>query len=292
MLNQKLKAQRLDERHFNAALKESNRSKNRYSSVPALESTRVKLQGKNHFQQQQTQRQPQDMDCCVNENDDDYVNANFVSSCFNKKHFIACQAPLPLTFNDFWQMIYEEDVAIILMPTCIEEDGNVKADEYWPEFGSRLFGNFVVTYHGSQSFQKNNLTLRFLSLQLEATGERRRVFHLQYTGWPDHGVPNSPLEILSVMNLIGRIQARWQCGSNPIVVHCSAGVGRTGTFIAIWNCIAELRQKGNCQVGCVVEKLRSERFRAVTTPEQYVFIYHTVQYFLEETLKRAAVKTK
>jgi len=277
-INQKLKsAERLASQNhdFSTALLESNLKKNRYSGVPALELTRVKLRPYTDSNNKHINH--------------DYVNANYVSSCLIPKRFIACQAPLPNTFRDFWQMVFDDEVSIILMPTDLEEQGTEKAHEYWPEEGSKHFEEFVVTYHGRQLFQRNELVLRFLSLQFGTAN--RRIFHLQYTGWPDHGVPSSPLELLSIMSLIGRIQERWRCRSNPILVHCSAGVGRTGTFIAIWNCIAELRSAGNCQVACVVDKLRNERYRSVTTPEQYVFIYRTVQYFLEETLKRAAVNS-
>jgi len=136
--------------------------------------------------------------------------------------------------------------------------------------------------------------MRTFSLQniSEPAENARLVIHLHYTAWPDHGIPESPVELLGFMNLVGKVQQITQNLTAPVVVHCSAGVGRTGTLISIWNCLTELRLNGKCSVPCVLQKLRSERFSSVTSLDQYLFIYQTVKYYIEGLLKRCSNSTK
>jgi protein tyrosine phosphatase len=205
---------------YSSALRPCNLSKNRYKDVLPLEETRVKL-----FPTPGVEGS-------------DYINANHIKS--GKCSYIACQAPLPNTINDFWRMVWEQKTHIIVMLTRIVEGGRTKAHPYWPEPIDReqQYGEFLVSLL-QQTQPEKGVIVRQLQLQDLLLGQKRFITHYQYTEWPDNGTPQNSRPILHIIN---EINALCEKGSPtaPIVVHCSAGVGRAGTFICIHIILSEI----------------------------------------------------
>jgi len=230
--------------------------KNRYRTVLPKEETRVKLQQ------------------CSN----DYINANFVSGptgCMSK--FICTQAPLKETCSDFWQMVWEQNTFVVVMLTQVEERGEEKSFQYWPlRVGeTKGFGNFEVRLEGEE--RRGNFEHRLVELKHE--GRVRRVYQLQYVGWPDHGVPNNSVQICELIKVTLDLERLTNfCG--PVVVHCSAGIGRTGTFVALYQFFETLQDPSHWGVFEIVLNLRRQRDAMVQTAEQYLFIYRTINQVL------------
>ncbi|KAG9266200.1 tyrosine-protein phosphatase non-receptor type 13-like, partial [Astyanax mexicanus] len=158
--------------------------------------------------------------------DGGYINANFIKMLVKDEsfHYIACQGPLPTTLGDFWQMVWEQKSNVIAMMTQEVEGGKVKCQRYWPDashtaemVGERLQITLVKDQH------LENFVIRLIE-----TNEIQRVTHLNYTGWPDHGTPTQPEQLLTFISYMRHIHQ-----SGPIITHCSAGIGRSGTLICI-----------------------------------------------------------
>jgi len=111
--------------------------------------------------------------------------------------------------------------------------------------------------------------------------KKKKLYHAQYLGWPDHSVPESANDIFPLIHLSDNVNRLFDCTS-PMVVHCSAGIGRTGTFISILNCIISISMHGMCDVAKIVEKLREERYGSITTKEQYKFIYKVIHAYISQ----------
>nr|CAH8863550.1 unnamed protein product [Trichobilharzia regenti] len=183
-----------------------NKSKNRYPNILAYDRTRVTIQSSNH----------------MNISGSDYINANYIDGYRKQNAFIATQAPLPNTFEDFWTMVWEQNTSVIVMLSKIIEKGQVKCDQYWPTIsGTLIFSNLIITH--LETTELANYTIR--SFELRKESEHRKIWHLQYTSWPDHGVPIYSTVFLMFLRRVGTITPT-DCG--PIVVHCSSGTGRTG----------------------------------------------------------------
>ncbi|CAH1242883.1 PTPRA [Branchiostoma lanceolatum] len=200
----------------------------------------------------------------------DYINANYIDGYNHPKKFIAAQGPLPTTANDFWRMVWEQDTATVVMVTNLVERNLPKCAQYWPNKDSVDYGNIWVT-------QKETTTLvdyviRRFNLQKDE-GPVRTVTQFHFTSWPDFGVPQSPL---GMMKFIRRVKTSNPPGRGPIVVHCSAGVGRTGTFIAIEAMEEMLAAEGRVDVHGFIGQMRHNRHSMVQTVDQYVFIYRAL----------------
>eukprot|EP01116_Phalansterium_solitarium_P019746 TRINITY_DN5627_c0_g1_i1.p1 TRINITY_DN5627_c0_g1~~TRINITY_DN5627_c0_g1_i1.p1 ORF type:complete len:528 (+),score=47.60 TRINITY_DN5627_c0_g1_i1:76-1584(+) len=261
---------------FSSAICHSNITKNRYSNVLPLESTRVKVACK--FA------------------DSDYINANYIwdplfgSDPHQQRSYIACQAPLPETFFAFWRMIWNENCAVICMLTKLVEAGKLKADRYWPA------ADGDVQHHGSGADLiairlkstvrlSDDISLRYL--QLEHHSELREVAQIHYTEWPDFGVPCSTDRIREVIRLIERHKDRAESFSlrGPIVAHCSAGIGRSGALLAILLGVDRLRRGhslDSVNVKQIVSQMRAQRPGMVQTDQQYLFVYRTLNDFFHE----------
>jgi len=176
------------------------------------------------------------------------------------------------TFQDFWRMIWEQGVSIIVMLTKLFEGGRTKAHMYWPN-NFFTFGELVVTKLEEQEF-KYFILRRFL---LSKGDDAREVFQIHYNSWPDYGVPESTKGIRQLVDYVNTIRRQ---PDGPIVVHCSAGVGRTGSFIAIHHSLTSL-SKGDTPPSIleIILQMRSERVGMVQTEKQYEFIYQAVQDF-------------
>lgn len=210
----------------------------------------------------------------------DYINANYVKMFDNS--YIATQAPLPQTFNDFWTMIWEQNVEVIVMLTRLIESGKYKADKYWPTKCSKTYANLKVTL---LDIKKNEFDYRIKEFEIKFGDETRKLFQFQFLAWPDHGVPYSPNSLIHMMASINQISYK-----GPILVHCSAGIGRTGTFIIIHSCLKKLTNEAkivnDINLKDAVLNLRSQRHGCITRESQYLFCYSAIDLGLTSGLFR------
>jgi len=254
-------------------------AKNRYKNIPAYEATRVKLLC--DFCQMHHQESSTCSNLC-NMVNDDYIHGNYISSPLRDKHFIACQAPLAQTALSFWRMIWQHHVGLVVMLTLIEEDGCSKCHSYFPDCFNNVmnFGDYLVLLSSKTSLESGSIIIRELSLKnLRYPDEEKRIYHAQYCNWPDQSVPESIDEIFSLIHMMNNVN---NVNHSPIVVHCSAGIGRTGTIIGIMNCIISIRLHGNCDVAQTILKLREERYGSVTAISQYKFIYKVILAYISK----------
>uniref|UniRef100_A0A665VCF8 protein-tyrosine-phosphatase n=1 Tax=Echeneis naucrates TaxID=173247 RepID=A0A665VCF8_ECHNA len=207
-----------------------------------------------------------------NDEGSDYINANFIPGYKHVKEYIATQGPLPETRNDFWQMVLQQKSSIIVMLTQCNERRRVKCDHYWPFTDEPVMYGEISVEMLSEA-EAPEWTIR--KFRLGYADETQDVLHLNYTSWPDHGVPTvNAIESILQFVLIVRQQANRT--KDPIVVHCSAGVGRTGTFIALDRLMQHIREHEFADILGMVSEMRSHRLSMVQTEEQYVFIHQCV----------------
>ncbi|XP_061536069.1 tyrosine-protein phosphatase non-receptor type 9 isoform X2 [Phycodurus eques] len=255
---------------FDYSKKLSNQLKNRYSDVLCLDQSGVRL-----------------CQLCDDEDEtSDYINASFMDGYKRRKAYIATQGPLPKTFGDFWRMVWEQMVLIIVMTTRVVERGRVKCGQYWPleEDRTEQHGCFLVRNTHIQVFR--DFKLSHLELCNTQSGERRDVCHYLYVSWPDFGVPKSASAMLDFREdvlqrrdvAVQSLGSSWKGppGGPPVVVHCSAGIGRTGTFCTLDICLSRLEDIGTVDVHQTVRRMRTQRAFSIQTWEQYYFCYTAV----------------
>lgn len=228
-----------------------NRPKNRYGNVIAYDHSRVTLT--------KIDGTP----------GSDYINANFCDGYRRPNHYIATQGPLPDTVGDFWRMVWEHRSRTLVMMTQLEERGRVKCVQFWPSRGS-------VSYYGITIVACNVEELAYYNIRtfrLQFNNEVREVKQFQFTAWPDHGVPDHPTPFLMFLR---RIKVSDPPEAGPMVVLCSAGVGRTGCFIVIDSMIERIKQENTIDIYGHVTSLRAQRNYIVQTEDQYMFIHDAV----------------
>ncbi|XP_065345287.1 uncharacterized protein LOC135942876 [Cloeon dipterum] len=227
--------------------KPENTKKNRYNDLSAYDSSRVKL------------------DLLPGDEHSDYINANYVDGFERPKTYIASQGPMASTVDDFWRMVWQEQVSLIVMLTNLTEDEKVKCEKYWPDADQEgKFGRLTVRNIGEE------INADYVSRDLLVIREKTKkiVQQLHYTNWPNHGVPLYPQSIAIFME---KITHRNELA--PILVHCSAGVGRTGTVILIDACLKMVRSRGQLDVVSIFSQMRKQRANLVDTLEQFEFVH-------------------
>ncbi|XP_034076701.1 receptor-type tyrosine-protein phosphatase kappa isoform X25 [Gymnodraco acuticeps] len=237
---------------WDVAKKDQNRTKNRYGNIIAYDHSRVILQP------------------IEDDPSSDYINANYIDGYQRPSHYIATQGPVHETVYDFWRMVWQEQSACIVMVTNLVEVGRVKCYKYWPD-DAEVYGDFKVTFVEVEPLAE--YVVRTFTLERRGFNEVREVKQFHFTGWPDHGVPYHATGLLS---FIRRVKISNPPAAGPIVVHCSAGAGRTGCFIVIDIMLDMAEREGVVDIYNCVKALRSRRINMVQTEEQYIFIHDAI----------------
>ncbi|XP_061620681.1 receptor-type tyrosine-protein phosphatase delta isoform X37 [Phyllopteryx taeniolatus] len=233
---------------------EVNKPKNRYANVIAYDHSRVLLSAIDGIP------------------GSDYINANYVDGYRKQNAYIATQGSLPETFGEFWRMIWEQRSAIVVMMTKLEERSRVKCDQYWPTRATETYGLIQVTL--LDTVELATYCVRTFALFKNGSSEKREVRQFQFTAWPDHGVPEHPTPFLAFLR---RVKACNPPDAGPMVVHCSAGVGRTGCFIVIDAMLERIKHEKTVDIYGHVTLMRAQRNYMVQTEDQYVFIHDALQ---------------
>uniref|UniRef100_A0A671NGJ5 protein-tyrosine-phosphatase n=1 Tax=Sinocyclocheilus anshuiensis TaxID=1608454 RepID=A0A671NGJ5_9TELE len=254
-----------------------NKNKNRYKNILPFDHTRVVL-----------------TDGDANEPGSDYINANTIMVIkvpSGPRSYIATQGCLQNTISDFWRMVFQENSRVIVMTTKEVERGKSKCVKYWPDV-SALKEYGAMRVRNVKETCAHDYILRELKLSKVGQGNTERtVWQYHFRAWPDHGVPGDPGGVLDFLEEV-KMKQESITGAGAIVVHCSAGIGRTGTFIVIDILIDIIREKGvDCDIDVpkTIQMVRSQRSGMVQTEAQYRFIYMAVQHYIE-TLQRRIVE--
>ncbi|KAM9369402.1 tyrosine-protein phosphatase non-receptor type 22 [Phaethornis superciliosus] len=258
---------RLDKIYPAAASEQTeNIKKNRYKDILPFDHSRVKLS------------------LITSDADSHYINANFIKGVYGPRAYIATQGPLPTTVIDFWRMIWEYEVLIVVM-ACMEfEMGKKKCERYWAEVdGSPLqCGPFSIACEAEEK-KKKEYVIRTLKVTLNE--ETRTIHQFHYKNWPDHDVPSS---IVPILDLVTEIRCYQPEDSVPVCIHCSAGCGRTGVLCAI-DYTQKLLRDGivpvNFSIFSVIQEMRTQRPSIVQTKEQYEMVYDAVIELFKRQIK-------
>ncbi|XP_061879851.1 receptor-type tyrosine-protein phosphatase F isoform X7 [Entelurus aequoreus] len=232
---------------------EVNKPKNRYANVIAYDHSRVVLTS---------------VDAVPGS---DYLNANYIDGYRKQNAYIATQGPLPETLSDFWRMVWEQRSSTIVMMTRLEEKSRVKCDQYWPSRGTETYGMIQVTM--LDTVELATYSVRTFALYKNGSSEKREMRQFQFMAWPDHGVPEYPTPILAFLR---RVKACNPPDAGPMVVHCSAGVGRTGCFIVIDAMLERMKHEKSVDIYGHVTCMRAQRNYMVQTEDQYIFIHEAL----------------
>ncbi|KAM6153634.1 phosphatidylinositol phosphatase PTPRQ [Erethizon dorsatum] len=230
-----------------------NRTKNRFPNIKPYNNNRVKLIA----------------DASVPGSD--YINASYVSGYLCPNEFIATQGPLPGTVGDFWRMVWETRTKTLVMLTQCFEKGRIRCHQYWPEDNKPVtfFGDIVIT----KLMEDVQIDWTIRDLKIERHGDCMTVRQCNFTGWPEHGVPENSTPLIHFVKLVRASRAH---DTTPMIVHCSAGVGRTGVFIALDHLTQHINDHDFVDIYGLVAELRSERMCMVQNLAQYIFLHQCI----------------
>ncbi|KAF7238916.1 Receptor-type tyrosine-protein phosphatase V [Varanus komodoensis] len=213
-----------------------------------------------------------------------YLNGRFQKGYNSPQEFIATQGPLKKTLEDFWRLVWEQHICTIVMLTVGMENGRVLCEYYWPSDTSPVSSGQISIHLLAQNFV-DEWTTREFKLYHEGLNTERRVIHLHYTAWPNHGVPESTASMIAFVELVrAHMQSANETG--PTLVHCSAGVGRSGTFIALDGLLQQLKHEKMVDIFHTIYTLRMHRHRMIETLGQYIFLHSCI---LEKILENPLI---
>ncbi|KAK2851581.1 hypothetical protein Q5P01_007857 [Channa striata] len=239
---------------------EANRVKNRYPTILPYDHCRVRLSIQN------------------SKAHSDYINANFVPGGASERDFICTQGPLYNTMADFWRMVWEQNVRIIVMVTPLRHKDAVLCERYWPVEQGRVCHGLIQVTTVSRK-QGPDYFVTTINLRQRDSLADRIITHYYYPSWPDQGVPK---DLSSLCAFIDHVRQHLKSipALGPAVVHCSAGVGRSGTFVtSLW--LMQLCARGiRPDVRAAVEDLRLHRMWMVQTLEQYILVHRCLLHWL------------
>ncbi|KAF4790094.1 protein tyrosine phosphatase, non-receptor type 3 [Turdus rufiventris] len=239
-----------------------NMDKNRYKDVLPYDATRIILQG-----------------------DEDYINANYVNmeipSAGIVNRYIATQGPLPHTCAHFWQVVWDHKLSLIIMLTTLTERGRTKCHQYWPDPPDVMeYGCFRVRCHSE------DCTIAYVVREMVVTNveteQQHAVTHLQYVAWPDHGVPDDSMDFLEFVTCMRPKRVK----NEPVLVHCSAGIGRTGVLVTMETAMCLIERNQPVYPLDIVRKMRDQRAMMVQTSSQYKFVCEAILRVYKEGLVR------
>ncbi|XP_029446808.1 tyrosine-protein phosphatase non-receptor type 2 isoform X2 [Rhinatrema bivittatum] len=235
-----------------------NKNRNRYRDVYPFDHSRVKLENMKN----------------------DYINASLVVLEEAQRSYILTQGPLPDTCCHFWLMVWEQNSKAVVMLNRIIEKDIIKCAQYWPtrEEGILPFMEAGLFVKFLSEDDKSYYTVRLLQLENIKTGEVREIYHFHYTTWPDFGVPESPASFLNFLFKV-RESGSLNLEHGPAVIHCSAGIGRSGTFSLVDTCLVLMEKRkdpSSVDIKQVLLNMRRYRMGLIQTPGQLRFSYMAV----------------
>ncbi|XP_071854789.1 uncharacterized protein [Apostichopus japonicus] len=236
--------------------KEENKIKNRFKNMIAYDHSRVMLE--------RLEEDPHS----------DYFNANYIENAFGALSFIASQGPNNASLVDFWRMIWQDNVTNIVMLTNLIEKGKIRCKQYWPVAVGTLqcFGEYQVTWQSKENYA--DYVIRYLSV--EYAGATRQVKNWHFETWPDMDVPHQATPLIGLANKVKLYQVT---SDGPLLVHCSAGVGRTGTFIGLYSLMDVIQTRLRIDIFGYVEQMRQSRIMMVQTAAQFRFLHECLLEF-------------
>ncbi|XP_067041211.1 receptor-type tyrosine-protein phosphatase S-like isoform X4 [Acropora muricata] len=236
----------------NVALLPENKQKNRYANIIAYDHSRVALTTVDGIE------------------GSDYINASIIAGYNKPNAYIATQGPVPPAFDDFWRMVWEKQSATIIMLTNLQERHQLKCHKYWPD-ETEDYGDISVMLVKSEHY--SDYIIRTFNIKRESEKEEREVKQFHFTVWPDHGVPEYPTALLAFRR---RVRAYNPEDAGPMIVHCSAGVGRTGTFVVVDSTLDRIKAENTIEIFNYVAYLRTRRTAMVQTEGQYTFCHDAI----------------